>query len=499
MKNIFLRFLNFSERVGNKLPDPITLFLVAIAILFVISEFFSGVQLPHPLEETTITARSLFDRDLLQKVFSEAQNNFAKFPPLAGVLIIMMGIGIAEKSGLASAALRRILLKIPPQFLTFAVIFSGVLSSLVIDAGYLVITPLAGLAFASVGRHPLAGIAASFAGVAGGFSANIFLTPLDVILAGISSEAANLVDKTYKVHPAGNYYFMFVSTFLLTVLATWVNSRFVEPRLGKWAPTENFTSMNINKFEPRETKALKQTFLFAIMFLGVAFFLIYPEGAFFRDSEGKFSNFYNSLIPLLALFFFLIGLIYGIANRSIRSDKDVAKMLSDSLGSMGYYIVLSFVAAQFVAYFSWSNLGPILAVKGSSLFKELGGQGPVLLLLFVFTTALMDLFIGSASAKWAILAPIFIPMFMMMGIAPESTQLAYRIGDSSVNMISPLLPYLPVILVFARKYDSSAGFGTLLSCLLPYSIAFLFFWSALMSIWMGLDLPLGPNVPLHYP
>lgn len=491
-------FLDFIERTGNKLPDPLTLFFTMAGIVLLLSLLLSGmgVEVVSPADGSIIKVVNLLDAAGIQKVMTEMSKNFALFPPFAVVLVCMFGIGIAEKSGLISAALKKTVTVVPSSLLPATLVFAGVMSNMASDAGYIVLTPLGAVLFAAFGRHPIAGLTAAFAGVSGGFSANLLLSSLDPLLAGLSTTAAHLVDPSYNVLPTANYYFMFASTFIITVVGSFVTTKIVEPRLGKWEGVSGDTSAG--ELSAVEKKGLMWAFGWVVLF-GVALLLLtIPDNAVLRDAEGGLKPFYGSIVPLIMIFFFGAGLVFGIKTGTIKSDRDVNKMLSDTMAALGPFIVLVFIMAQFVAFFGWSNIGIVIAIKGAAFLKAIGLTGLPLLFLFIIVTAFLNLFMGSASAKWAIMAPVFVPMFMIMGYSPEIAQNAYRIGDSVTNIISPLLPYYPIIIAFARKYKPDLGVGTLISLMVPYSIAFLICWSILFAIWFMFGLPIGPDAPFYY-
>jgi aminobenzoyl-glutamate transport protein len=495
--------LDIIERVGNRLPDPITLF-VLFAVLVVVGSALAaalGVGVTHPADGKIISAQNLLSAANIRRMITEMVKNFSTFPPLGTVLVTMIGIGVAERSGLITTGLKSLVTFVPRSALSATLVFAGVMSSMAADAGYVVLTPLGAVLFAGFGRHPLAGLAAAFAGVSGGFSANLLLTSLDPLLAGLSTTSAHLVDPTYVVQATANYYFMVASVFLLTLVGTIVTDKIVEPRLGKWEPNGHVESEENNQLGTVTTQERK-----ALRLAGVVFFasllvigaMLIPEQGVFRDKELGLKPFYDSLVPLIMIVFLLTGLAYGISAKTISTDKDVAKMTSETMATMGAYIVLAFVAAQFVAFFSWSNLGVITAVTGADTLKALGLTGIPLIISFVLVSAFINLFIGSASAKWAIMGPVFVPMLMVMGYSPELVQAAYRVGDSTTNIITPLLPYFPIIVAFARKYDNKVGIGTLISTMLPYSVAFLVVWLLMLIGWILAGIPLGPDAPLTY-
>ena len=493
--------LDFVERKGNKLPDPITLFVIlAIAVIGVSALLAAmGVSVQHP-NGTTIAVESLLTTDNIRKMFTEMVKNFAAFPPLGLVLVTIIGIGLAEQSGYVNASLKRIVTAVPKSLLSATLVFAGIMSNLAADAGYVVLVPLGAVVFASVGRHPIAGLAAAFAGVSGGFSANLFITSLDPLLSGISQEAAQLLDPNYEVLASSNYYFMLASTLFLVAIGTWVTDKIVEPRLGKWEPPAGLKiDASIGDLKDSEKKALKWANITFVLFCILVAFMTFPQGSVFRDAEGTLKPFFHSLVPLITVLFLICGLVYGIVAGSIKNDKDAAKMCGDQMATMGSYIVLAFAAAQFIAYFKWSNLGLVVAISGASFLEAVGLTGIPLLLGFIIVTSVVNIFIGSASAKWAIMGPVFVPMFMLMGYSPEIIQNTYRIGDSVTNIISPLMPYFPIIIAFAQKYSPRVGLGTLVATMLPYSMIFLVFWSIMLGIWFAFGLPLGPGAPILIP
>ncbi|WP_373047127.1 AbgT family transporter [Vulgatibacter sp.] len=497
-----LRWLDRIERIGNRLPDPLTIFVILGAVVLVASWLAAaaGVSVQHPGTGATISATNLLSAEGLRRIATELVPNFAAFPPLGTVLVAMIGIGVAERSGLVAAALKGLVAAVPQSLLTATLVFAGVMSSMAADAGYVVLTPLGAVLFAGIGRHPIAGLAAAFAGVSGGFSANLLLTSLDPLLAGLTQPAARIVDPAYVVQPTANYYFMLVSVVLVVAVGTFVTGRFVEPRLGTWSGNgaDEGGEASLGTLEPRERRGLLVAGLAFLAVLGVAAAMTLPADGVLRSPSGGLEPFFSSLVPLILVAFFVPGLAYGVVAQTIRSDKTVAKMTGDTMATMGPYIVLAFVAAQFVAWFGWSNLGLIFAVQGAELLQASGLAGIALLIGFVAISGGINLFIGSASAKWAIMAPVFVPMLMLLGYSPETVQATYRVGDSITNIITPLLPYFPIIVAFARRYDPQAGLGTLISAMLPYSIALAIAWVVLLVVWISLGIPLGPDAPVHY-
>ena len=509
-KGLLQRSLDRIEFIGNKLPHPVTLFALLALLVLVLSAVFSqfGISVEHPGEEgKMVEITNLLNKEGIQYIFLSITDNFINFAPLGIVLVTMLGIGIAESTGLISAILRGFVLSIPKSFITAALVFAGVMSSVASDAGYVVLPPLGAVIFAGLGRHPLAGLAAAFAGVSGGFSANLILTSLDPLLAGMTMDAAKIIDPAYasSMNVAMNLYFIIVSVFLLTLIGWFVTEKIVEPRLGSY---EGEYREDLKGLKPEEKKGLIWSGISAlVVIIGVAF-LVIPKNAPLRavsDGSADFTlmdslaPFMNSLVPIIALLFFVPGLVYGIATREIKNDKDVASSLAKTMGTMGTFIVLSFTAGQFVAFFSESEMGLVVGVFGANFLESISLTGIPLLIVFIIICAFINLFIGSASAKWAMMAPIFVPIMMKLGYSPELTQMAYRIADSSTNMITPLMTYFALIIAFAQKYDKKMGIGTMISVMIPYSMLFLLSWTILLIVWIFLGIDLGPGSPILYP
>jgi aminobenzoyl-glutamate transport protein len=494
------RLLDRVERAGNALPDPVTLFFLFIGIVMVASWIASatGVNAVHPGTGETIAVDNLFSSENIRRLFVEMPETFAAFPPLGLVLVVMLGIGVADKSGLISAALSAFVQSVPDALLTAALVFAGIMSSLAVDAGYVVVIPLGAVLFYGAGRHPLAGLAAAFAGVSAGFSANLSLTSLDPLLAGFTEPAAQLIDPDYTVAATANYYIMIVLVPIFMAAGVWVTERIVEPRLGVYNPPDDLDADASHDLSDEERKGLRVAgIVFAVVAAGVAM-LVVPEGAPLRDAAGSLNPFYESIVAVMVVLFFLPGLAFGMATGKISSDKDVADMMADTMSDMGAYIVLAFAAAHFIAMFSWSNLGSVVAISGANGLEAIGFTGIPLIVAFILVSALINMFVGSASAKWAILAPIFVPMLMLLGYSPETTQAAYRIGDAFTNILTPLLPYFPLVIIFARRYDKESGIGSIVALMLPYSIAFGIVSTLTLVLWIFFGFPIGPDVPLEY-
>jgi aminobenzoyl-glutamate transport protein len=501
-RSFFNWFLDVVEKGGNKLPDPVTVFVIIIAIVMLISliSYMMGVSVIHPNTGEEIEAVNLFSGENIQRMFSEMPQTFAEFPPLGLVLVVMLGIGVADRTGLVTTSLKRFVEGTPSSLITAAIVFAGIMSSLAADAGYVVLIPLGALIFYGIDRHPLAGLAAAFAGVSAGFSANLVLTSLDPLLVGFTGPASQIVDPDYYVNVAANWYIMVVLVPVFVLAGWYVTEKLIEPRLGKYEGTpEGLEEDDENsKITPMVKKGHRWAGVVVLLSLIATALLVIPENAPLRGEEGELVPFYESLVAVIFFIFLLPGITYGIITKQIKSDKDVAKMTAESMASMGAYIVLAFVAAHLIAFFNWSNLGLIIAVTGAELLQGIGFGGIPLIVAFILVSAFINLFIGSASAKWAIMAPVFVPMLMLMGYSPELTQAAYRIGDSFTNILTPLLPYFPLVIIFAQKYQKDIGLGTLISLMVPYSIAFGIFSTITLIIWILLGLPLGPDAPLMY-
>lgn len=501
-ESYFEKFLNRTERIGNALPHPATLFaLFAIgALLASALGYYLNWEVIHPGTKEIVRPVNLLSHDGIHRILLEMVDNFTSFAPLGIVLVAMLGIGIAEQSGLINAIIRMLVLNSPKHLLTFVIVFAGVLSNIASDVGYVLLIPLAGVIFLAVDRHPIAGMAAAFAGVSGGFSANLAIGTVDPLLAGLSQEAARILDPTYEVNPTANYYFMVASTFIIALAGTIVTEKIVEPRLGKYKKNSDDEELVLDKMSGIEIKGLLWATITFLTILVITLIGIIPENGFFRGADGGVlsSPLIKGVVAMLFITAGGMGLAYGFATGKYKNDSDVVKGMATSMKTLGTYMVLVFFAAQFVAYFKWSNLGIIIAVKGAGLLMSLDIGLIPMMILFILLSAAINMLMGSASAKWAILAPIFIPMFMIMGYSPELSQVVYRIGDSVTNVISPMMSFFALIIAFVQKYDSEAGIGTIIAAMVPYSITFLVFWIILLVIWLTLGIPLGPDALIHY-
>jgi len=494
------KFINVVEKGGNALPHPAALFGIIALITLVISAigYYLGWQGINPATGETIKVINLLSVEGLHRILLEMVDSYTGFAPLGIVMVAMLGIGIAESSGLIKAAINALMVRAPKKWVTFIIVFAGIMSNTASDLGYLMIIPLAGVIFHSLGRNPIAGMSAAFAGVSGGFSANLFIGTIDPLLAGLSTEAARIIDPDYYVMPTANYYFMVVSTFVIAVAGTWVTTVWVGPRLGKY--TGIIEMEPINTLLPDEKKGLKWVLIVFIGWLVLFAAGLIPDHGFLRSEDNSVlhSPLLKGFIAVLFLVAATCGIVYGYITKSFKKHEDVINGMSDSFKGLISFLVLVFFAAQFVAWFKWSNLGLILAIKGAGILQTMDISLIPLVILFVIFSGFINLFMGSASAKWAIMGPVFIPMFMLLGYSPELSQVVFRIGDSVTNVISPMMSFFALIIVYYQKYDPKAGIGTLIGTMLPYSFVFFILWTLLLIVWILSGLPLGPDAGLYY-
>ena len=501
-KSRFARILDNIEVVGNKLPHPATLFLMMAVLVALLSWWASavGLQATHPATGEVIAVKNLLSADGIRWIYTNVESNFVKFPPLALVLVIMIGIGVAEGSGLFTVLVRQLVLGAPPRLITAAIVTAGIFSHLASEVGYVILIPLGAMIFHALGRHPMAGFAAAFAGVSAGFGSNFLIGSVDPILAGLSTSAAQIIDPAININPMVNYYFMVISAIMVIAVGTWITEKIVEPRLGKYSGNEK--ALEIEQITPLEKKGLRWAGVGTLIFIAIMAWTIIPENGLFRDpvTGGILkSPFFSGIIVGLLLLFFIPGIIYGIIVKTIKNDKDVVKHMTHSMQGMGGYIVLVFFAAQFIYWFNYSNLGLVVAIDGAQFLSHIGFTGIPLILSFLLLSAFLNMFMGSASAKWAIMAPVFVPMFMILGYHPGLTQAAFRIGDSVTNVITPMMSYFALIVTYAQRYDEKNGIGTIISLMIPYTVIFMLVWAAIMTIWMLLGIPVGIDGPIHLP
>ncbi|MGW7928297.1 AbgT family transporter [Staphylococcus xylosus] len=496
------RFLNIVEKVGNRLPDPSILFFLmclGLAVLTWIISFFS-ITVKHPGSGDTIAIKSILSSDGLSMILNDAIKNFSEFPALGLVLAVMLGIGVSEKTGYFDKLMIQVVHKAPKKIIIPVIILVGILGNAAGDAATIVLPPLTAMVFIKLGYHPIAGLAMAYASALGGFSANVMIGMSDALLYAFTEPAAKIVSDNVHVNVAMNWYFIAASIIVLLPAVYWVTMRFVIPRLGTYDTSNSDIKVDEeNKgLTPEENKAVFWANISFFAMIALLILLAIPQNSFLRNAKtGSLLNdapIINGVGLIILVLFLVPGLVYGIKMKVFHNSKDLGKMLADSMGSMGSFIVIVFFAAQLLAFLEWSNLGVIVAVKGASLLQ--GQNGIVLILGIIILSALINLLIGSASAKWGILAPIFIPMLMLVGFHPAFTQMLYRIGDSISNPITPMMPYLPLLLSYAQKYDKRMKLGSLLSSLMPYTIILSIVWPLFMIIWYLLGWPLGPGGPL---
>jgi len=497
------RFLNTVEKVGNKLPDPSILFFLmclGLAILtWVVSLFHVTVK--HPGTGDTIAIKSILSKDGFMMILNDAVKNFSEFPALGLVLAVMLGVGVAEKTGYFDKLMIQVVQKAPQKIIVPVIILIGIIGNAAGDAAPIVLPPLTAMVFIKLGYHPIAGLAMAYASAIGGFSANIMIGMSDALLYAFTEPAAKIVSDTTHVNVAMNWYFIAASVVVLLPAVYWVTMKFVIPRLGTYDDSNSDIQANDtdSKLTPQENRAVFWANISFFIMLLLLIVLAIPQNSFLRNAKtGSLLNdapIINGVGLIILVLFLVPGLVYGIMMKEFKDSKDLGKMLADSMASMGSFIVIVFFAAQLLAFLEWSNLGVIVAVKGAALLQ--GQNGVVLILGIILLSACINLLIGSASAKWGILAPIFIPMLMLVGFHPAFTQMLYRIGDSISNPITPMMPYLPLLLSYAQKYDKDMKLGSLLSSLMPYTIVLSIVWPLFMIVWYLLGWPLGPGGPLH--
>ncbi|MDK9861429.1 AbgT family transporter [Staphylococcus equorum] len=506
------RFLNIVEKVGNRLPDPSILFFlmcVGLAILTWVVSLFQ-ISVKHPGTGDTIAIKSILSKDGLSMILNDAIKNFSEFPALGLVLAVMLGIGVAEKTGYFDKLMIQVVHKAPKNFIVPVIIIIGIIGNAAGDAAPIVLPPLAAMVFIKLGYHPIAGLAMAYASALGGFSANVMIGMSDALLYAFTKPATSIVSDSVHVNVAMNWYFIAASVLVLLPSVYWVTMRFVIPRLGKYDDSNSSIQADDSnssiqaddsnsKLTPQENRAVFWANISFFVLIVLLIILAIPQHSFLRNANtGSLLNdapIINGVGLIILVLFLVPGLVYGIMVKEFKNSKDLGKMLADSMSSMGSFIVIVFFAAQLLAFLEWSNLGIIVAVKGASILQ--GQNGVVLILGIILLSALINLLIGSASAKWGILAPIFIPMLIIVGFHPALTQMLYRIGDSISNPITPMMPYLPLLLSYAQKYDNDMKLGSLLSSLMPYTIILSIVWPLFMIAWYLLGWPLGPGSPLH--
>jgi para-aminobenzoyl-glutamate transporter family len=528
------KMLDGIERVGNKVPHPAIIFLGLVGLVIVLSavlaafdvgvtydvvepplevieeEYVGGSSVPEPvptlddyLEEDlevvqeTTSIRSLLGADGIRFIFSSFVNNFASFSVVAVVFVAMIGVGVAEEAGLMGALIRKLVQVAPAKLLTFIIVFVGGLSSIATDAGYLILIPLAAAAFLSVGRHPLAGLAAAYAGVSAGFAVNVLLTPLDGLLTEVTNEAIAIADPTKSIDLTANLWFAIVSTIFVAVVITFVAERITEQSLG---PYEGDDIVHVDEEVPEgEPRGLRYaTWGVLAAFVVVLLLTVLPDAPLRNPETGSIFNdspLMDSLIFIITMLFLVAGICYGIGAKTITSSVDVINGITKTFASLAGLVFLLLLISQFIAYFNFSNMPTVVAVKMAD-FLESADIGALWLLIgFIIVILILDLIIPGALPKWAIFAPIFVPLFLRLDVAPQTVLAAYRVGDSPMNVITPLMVYLPFIVLVAQRYKKDAGIGTIISLMIPYTVIVLVTWLAFFVVWYLLGIPMGPGYP----
>lgn len=501
------RALGTIERVGNKLPDPAMLFLVSLFIVWALSALLASVSFTEidPRSGSPIVVKNLLTGAALATFLTQMVEIFTSFAPLGVVLVAMLGVGVADEAGYFNTSIKVLLGNTSNKILTPMVILVGLISHSAIDAGYVLVIPLGGIIFYAVGRHPVAGIAAAFAGVSGGFSANPLPGALDALLQGFTQPAAQIIDPSVQVNVLANYFFTASSSVLIMGLGWLITDWIVEPRLNKTAPVDHDAEAapDMSHVAPREKKAFLWANLTLLAGLVTLVLILLPADSPMRDANGSLNTFaapiMQSIVPLIFLLFLLPGVVFGFVSGKYTTSKDMVDAMTKSMQGMSYYIVMAFFCSLFVYAFGQSNIGALLALKGAAVLKAWALPGSVTMFGIILLAGFVNLFVGSASAKWALLAPIFVPMLMQVGISPELTQAAYRIGDSSTNIITPLMPYFPLVVVYCQRYVKTTGIGTLTSIMLPYSIVLIVAWSLYLIVYWALGFPLGFGASYVYP
>ena len=503
-KSLVTRFLDVIERAGNKLPDPAVLFLVLMLIVWVLSALFAPISFTEidPRSNVPISVQSLLTGPALAAFLSNMVTTFTSFAPLGLVLVAMLGVGVAEHAGYINTGIKYLLNITPKVLLTPMLILVGIISHTATDAGYVLVIPIGGIIYYVAGRHPLAGIAAAFAGVSGGFAANFIPSGIDPLLQGFTQSAAQIINPAMQLNPLNNWFFTSASTLLIVLIGWYLTDRIVEPRLRHIPLDEDIDKPEIEQLTAKERRAFLWANVAMLVFAAIMVFWIWPADSALRDPAGKVATVHaplmHAIVPLIFIVFLIPGVVYGIIARTFKTSKDVIDSMTKSMKGMSYYIVMAFFCALFIDAFGRSNIGALLALKGAATLQALALPGQVTIIGIILLTSFVNLFIGSASAKWALISPIFVPMLMQLGISPDLTQAAYRVGDSVSNIITPLMPYFPLVVVYCQRYVKKTGIGTLTSMMLPYTLVFIVIWTIFLLIYWWIGIPLGLQATYEY-
>lgn len=511
-KGLVNRALDLVEKMGNKLPDPAILFFYLLIFVWVLSAILAPFDFGevHPMTGNSLNVQNLLTGTQLAGFLASMVNTFVLFAPLGIVLVAMLGVGVAEHSGWIDAGLKKLLNFTPKQLLTPMLILIAIVSHTAADAGYVLVIPLGGVIFYAAGRHPLAGIAAAFAGVSGGFSANFIPSAIDPLIMSFTLEAARILDPAINLNPLNNWYFTSASTLLIVLVGWWITDKIIEPRLSKVKIDGDEDQMpKMEKVTSKESKAFWMGLLAMVLGIVGLFLWAYPENSALRGPDmvdpeiQSLTSFHaplmKAIVPLIFVLLLIPGLVFGFVSGRYKSSRDLIKSMTKSMESMGYYVVMAFFCALFIDAFSRSNIGLLIAIKGANFLQALELPGQITIVGIIILSAFVNLMVGSASAKWALIAPIFVPMLMQLGISPDLTQAAYRVGDSVSNIITPLLPYFPLVVVFSQRYVKGMGIGTLISMMLPYSVIFLVAWTIFLLVYWWLGIPLSFEANYLYP
>lgn len=506
-RGLVVRTLDLLEKVGNKLPDPAVLFLIGLAVAWGLSKWLSGIKFTEidPRTNEPVEVIDMLTLEKLADFLANMVTMFVEFPPLGIVLVALLCVGVAEHSGFLNAVLKNMLNLTPRKLLTPMLLVVAIASHSAADAGYVLVIPIGGVMFYAAGRHPLAGIAAAFAGVSGGFSANFIPSGLDPLLSGLTETGVSVLDAGRSVNPLCNYFFTAASSLIIVLVGWFLTDVIVEPRLR-----DTELDGDVEELPKMETLSRRDTIgmwcgLISMLLLLVAVTIwAIPENSALRSEDGSLTSvkppapMMETIVPLIFLLFIVPGIVHGYVSGTFKSHRDVVKGMTRSMETMGYYLVLVFFAALFITVFTKSNIGALLALKGAAFLRESGASPAVTIVGIIVLSGIVNLLVGSASAKWAMLAPIFVPMLMMVGLSPELTQAAYRVGDSTTNIITPMMPYFPLVVVFCQRYVKKTGIGTVGAMMLPYSVVFVVIWTVFLLLYWWIGIPLGLQAPYTY-
>ena len=500
------RFLNVIETVGNRLPDPAVLFVILMVLTWLLSAVLAPIEFSeiNPRTGEPIRVVNQLTGTALAAFMAGMVNTFTSFPPLGVVLVALLGVGVAEHTGFINAGLKGLLSFTPKMLLTPMLILAAIVSHTAADAGYVLVIPLGGVIFYAAGRHPLAGISAAFAGVSGGFSANFIPSGIDPLLQGFTQSAAQIIQEDRLVNPLSNFYFTSVSSILVILVGWYLTDKVVEPRLkGTEIDGDPDEMPQMAELGDKDRRGLMAGLVTALVLVVLLVLAMLPETSPLRSPQGELTAFsaplMQMIVPLIFIFFLIPGVVHGVVAGTVKSHRDVVEGMSKAMGTMAYYIAMVFFVALFIAAFSQSNVGLLIAIKGANFLRDLNLAPQITIVGIIMLSAVVNLFVGSASAKWALLSTIFVPMLMELGISPELTQAAYRVGDSTTNIITPLMPYFPLVVVFCQRYVKSTGIGTLVSLMLPYAVTLLITWSLFLVVYWVAGIPLGLQATYVHP